>query len=312
MTFDFFDFSRYRTQLMGISILVIMLFHCGMLVDSRFLAFGYVGVEFFLVISAIGIYFSLSKSQDKKTFYKKRLYRILPTYFIVAVPFFMHGHGHGLDNYLMNLFGLCILKSEYFFWFIWHIIICYLIAPFYFRILKYKYAILIPFITLGSCYCLGLSIPALEIALNRFAIFFLGLHLAKWVHNKKQIQSHFIIPICILALFLIIFIGAQPIYHGTKRVTFFFLSIPSLMAFILLLKHCPSYIHKFLIFIGGITLELYMLHERITLRGCDMLFGHVAGSIISFPVCIVLAFILNGIIGVITRKLKLSSSTTNR
>ena len=102
MKFDFSDFSKKRSQLMGISMLLIMIFHCGLYLNSRYTPFCVVGVEFFLVISAIGLFFSLSKNQDKLSFYKKRVLRILPTYLIVAAPYFAHNQKFEIGNYLFN------------------------------------------------------------------------------------------------------------------------------------------------------------------------------------------------------------------
>lgn len=114
MTFDFSDFSKYRTQLMGISILLIMMFHVG------FFKCGYIGVEFFLLISAIGLFFSLSKDQRLIPFYKKRLIRILPAYFIVAIPTFIYLQGGNFDfgQLLYDLAGLYILDSHRYLWFV--------------------------------------------------------------------------------------------------------------------------------------------------------------------------------------------------
>ena len=293
MKFDFTDFSKKRSQLMGISILLIMIFHCGLYLNSRFTPFCVVGVEFFLVISAIGLFFSLSKNTDKLSFYKKRVLRILPTYFIVAAPYFAHNQKFEIGNYLFNLSGLCIIDDQRYFWFIGQILICYLIAPFYFGVMKYKLSILIPFITLVVCYYLGLLFPSLAIMLNRFAIFFLGFHLAALVYNKKVVNSWLVLPICVLSIVLIPIIGNMQIYEGIQRTAYFFLSIPALAGMVMLLNKCPSFIDKCLVFVGGITLEIYLLHERICLRIMQLVLGPLLGAFMSIPLCIVMAYLLS-------------------
>ncbi len=288
-SFDFFDFSLYRRQLMGVSILLIMLFHV------RFIDFGFVGVEFFLLISAIGLYFSLKKNSKLSTFYKKRLFRILPTYLIVAVPFFLfvHRHGFRLTNYLYDLSGLCILDSRITFWFITQILLCYLVAPFYFRILGNRYSIIVPFIALLLGYLLGTYVPELEILSNRFAIFFMGLHLAGLVYEKKRIEGPWIAPVGVIAMILIIVVASSPIQLGLKCVSFFFLSIPALMLITMALKYCPPVIHTVLVSLGGLTLELYMLHENICFYMLSKFMGYTAGAVLSFPLCILLAYLLS-------------------
>ena len=291
-SFDFFDLSRYRTQLMGTSILLIMLFHV------RFIAFGFVGVEFFLLISAIGLYFSLKKNDSITGFYNKRLFRVLPTYLIVAIPFFLfvHRHGFRLPNYLYDLSGLCILDSRVTFWFIGQILLCYLAAPFYYRLLGKKYSIVAPFVTLILGYLLGECVPVLAIMSNRFAIFFMGIHLADWVYDKKRIESQWILPIGVLAMVLIIVVASMQIQLGLKCVSFFFLSIPALMLITAVLKYCPPVIHSILLFLGGLTLEIYMLHENICFYILSKYVGYTAGAVLSFPLCIFLAYLLNNAI----------------
>ena len=287
-----------------------MIFHSGMLLQSRYTQFGEVGVELFLVISAIGLFFSLSKNNNKRAFYKKRVLRILPTYLIVAAPYFVHNQDFSIGNYLINLSGLCILYNGRYFWFIGEILICYLLAPFYFDVMKKcKQAIVIPFVTLAVCYCLGLCFPPLAIMLIRFAIFFLGFHLARLVYDKQVINSWLVLPVCLLSLILIPVIGDMPIPEEQCWLAFFFLTIPALGAIVMMLDKCPSFINQSLVFVGGITLELYLLHERICLRVMELLFGPLLGSVLSFPVCIFLAYLLSKLMKIVNNRL-LPTSTT--
>ncbi len=300
MTFDFSDFSKYRTQLMGISILLIMMFHVG------FFKCGYIGVEFFLLISAIGLFFSLSKDQRLIPFYKKRLIRILPAYFIVAIPTFIYLQGGNFDfgQLLYDLAGLYILDSHRYLWFVHLIIICYLIAPFYFKLMNYKYSKFVPFIALIVFYYLAMQYKPIGILLNRFAIFFLGFHLAKWVYEKKQIRIKYLALYCFLVWILIIASKEVHFYGELRLIMFFFLSIPAVMGLILVLKVTPPIIHKWLVFLGGITLEIYLVHERIYLEILDTLFTYKVASIISFPLAIIAAYILHKFVNFIIQYLQ--------
>ena len=292
MSFDFYDFSKYRAQLMGIAMLLIMLFHVGAL------SYGYVGVEFFLLLSAIGLYFSLSKNDQLGPFYKKRLVRILPTYLIVAIPYFIYVRRDNFDmgEFFMNLTGVGILQHENSYWFIIHIIICYLLSPFYFKVLKYKYSVIIPFAVAAFCYWLGTHIPELEIMLNRFAIFLLGFHVAKLVFNRTQIRHPMLLPVCLVAILLIPVVQELPMNGGLKMVAFFFLTLPSLMLLIKILKLCPAAVNKSLVFIGGITLEIYMFHEHFCFALLEKPFGHLTGAILSFPISILVSYLFSKMI----------------
>ena len=96
-TFSFQIISKYRTVLMGLAILSIIFFHytedCVTYeYNLRFFIRAYkqyvgsCGVDVFLFLSGLGVYYSFKKRPDKKIFYKKRFMRVLVPYFIIAIP----------------------------------------------------------------------------------------------------------------------------------------------------------------------------------------------------------------------------------
>ena len=76
--------STYRSELMGYSILWIMMLHFTF-IQVKTLGFvaqyGFAGVEIFMMVSGFGLFFSLDKNASLKRFYKKRLLRIFSTYY---------------------------------------------------------------------------------------------------------------------------------------------------------------------------------------------------------------------------------------
>ena len=82
------DLSRYRGELMGVAMLVVMLFHVGgNRHETIWLCMGRcgnVGVDMFLFLSGIGLWYSLSSRpwggvrSRLSTFYRRRLLRIYP------------------------------------------------------------------------------------------------------------------------------------------------------------------------------------------------------------------------------------------
>ena len=85
---NFKDISRYRSELMGWSILWIMMLHFtfNQIKPLGFIAqYGFAGVDIFIFVSGFGLFFSLDKNDDLITFYRKRLLRIFP-YQSVAHP----------------------------------------------------------------------------------------------------------------------------------------------------------------------------------------------------------------------------------
>lgn len=141
--------SNYRNEMLGLAIITIVLFHfCDDyyyaaaygIVDTNNLIMGYlgcvgsIGVEIFVLLSGIGLYFSYSKNSDIKKFYQKRFKRILMPYIPVALVFW------GIKDLLLSdgTFGAYMADVTFitFFtdgtrtiWFIGFMIVMYLLFP---------------------------------------------------------------------------------------------------------------------------------------------------------------------------------------
>lgn len=142
--------SRYRSELMGISILWIVLFHTvawkhnqlpGVMSDLYGLLFhGYLGVEIFLLLSGIGLYYSLQKNGSLSHFYRKRLQRLLLPYLTVGLCFFgyydllISGHvGQFIKDISLYSFWA---EGNRILWFIALIIPLYIVYPGIFKIVN--------------------------------------------------------------------------------------------------------------------------------------------------------------------------------
>lgn len=131
--------SKYRSQLMGVAIIWIMLFHSGIDAPDNFVlrAIWYIfvsfgggcGVDLFFMLSGYGLVYSasnLSSSREWIPWIGKRLKRIVPSYLIVAVMYYMLCDQLSWYNLLQLNFLLDGVRD---FWFIPAIIICYLFFP---------------------------------------------------------------------------------------------------------------------------------------------------------------------------------------
>lgn len=93
LKFDLNLLSKYRTQLMGVATIMVILCHAPnygveMSGSSRkILGFGGIGGDIFLLLSGIGCYYSLSKGFTIKEWYKKRFVRIFVPYTLMQIPF---------------------------------------------------------------------------------------------------------------------------------------------------------------------------------------------------------------------------------
>ncbi|WP_407383746.1 acyltransferase family protein [Ruminococcus sp.] len=232
-TFNLFSISEARNVIFGIATLWIGLFHCDNLTlatftDNQFLidAFkffrgsGNIGVDMFLFLSGIGLYFSFKKDSNLLHFWKKRLMRVLPTALFIAMFYFSFRYVNGRyesgwKTYLRRVSFLYFFeKGERVFWFISLILVLYLLFPVFYKVIE-KYRLVgmlgLVAVTVGLTFLLRQFAPTFygywEIALCRVPTFIIGIWAGKFVLEKKEINRNW------LWLFLIIVIGMSTLMY---------------------------------------------------------------------------------------------------
>lgn len=295
-TFNFNDISKYRTQLMGVSILVIMFFHCGLI------PYGHIGVEFFLCISAIGLFYSLKKNPDTVQFYKRRLVRILPTYFFLMIPYlFIYSYYHEDESFgdlCAILFQIRTLTEtmNWSQWFISLILICYGITPFFFKHSKYLLSLwfLIPF-TIFIFSFQEYVTPSYLLA--RIPVFLISLKFASSVYEKKVIHLGTLIAL-IFGTVLFIFFSNKffseklPDFNFIGLV-FLLLTVPLISLITKCIAYLPNIFLSILSFFGKISLELYLCHEVLKYAISKIYFqGQEDWSITNILIISALSFIV--------------------
>ena len=137
---------------MGLAILLILTYHAFLYTSAPNIVkavtqTGRIGVDFFLILSAIGLYFSLMKNSSLIFFYKKRMNRIIPTYVLLAAPYFIFTsftQHTGILGFLSDITFYTSLKGgNNPYYFIELIVICYMLMPLLFWLLQYKYVWLV-------------------------------------------------------------------------------------------------------------------------------------------------------------------------
>ena len=291
---------------MGVAIIFIMASHT----LGGYAAYGIIGVEWFLVLSAIGQYYSLKKNDNKLTYYKRRLIRILPAYLIVAIPFFLIKYPSSFQDFLIRLTGLNLfIWGEKLFWFVTLIIICYLIAPLYFKIVNnVEHSVFIPFILSGIFFILSFHTPKSEILLTRIPIFLLGMNLAKYVYEGQVIEDRnkvrTIAAISIISVFLLLTIYIDGLGIEYVRVIYFLCGIPTLLFVLSVAKRLP-FLKGALSFLGSISYELYLVHQHVALAICLMLpFPRFAVVLLSYALAVILAYLLHLAVNLLTVRQK--------
>lgn len=137
--------SRQRTVIMGLAILSVIFFHYTddcmtyKMYNEGFIKWYWTyvkssGVDIFLFLSGLSLYYAMKKNSDIVRFYKRRLVRILIPYFLVAVPTWvildMVLKGEGIKDVVLHLSFLTFFtRGTKLYWYIGMILVCYLIFP---------------------------------------------------------------------------------------------------------------------------------------------------------------------------------------
>ncbi len=278
--------STTRDLLFGLATLMVVLFHsyislktampnapilAGILSVIR--EQGNKGVDMFLFMSGIGLYYSMSRNPKLKDFYKKRATRILPAVFIVASIWFAYDKPEGLNGYFGDVFFVTFFtKGVRYFWYFILMIFLYAVYPLIHKLYQ-KTGI---FGMLGSVigvialnYILMKTSPTFyshtEIALTRIPVFLLGAWAGKFVKEGKTISWLWI------ALSAVGIIGIYYFYYKQPFSNLLYLyryiggifAICHLFLFSALFSKCTlGAAGTFLVWLGGYSMEIYLIHEK--------------------------------------------------
>lgn len=298
------NISKYRGELMGLAILFVMLFHISVPRTDAFFGLrrmGNIGVDMFFFLSGIGLWYSWTKNADAMNFFKKRLLRIYPAWLIVAslyyipdflaIPWVKH---RGNSTNIIDLIGdITInwdfwLNDELTFWYIPATMMLYLVTPAYLSlIIKHPTYRWIPVIMIAWCVAVKYVVPInetvghIEIFWSRVPIYLIGLNFGAAVKEKRTLEASSI------WLILLTFVGMlatciylEQVRHGRfplflERMLYIPLTITGIILLCIVLEKASNkYLHKALIFVGGISLELYLLHNHFILIYIERLGWH--------------------------------------
>ena len=208
------DVSRYRGELMGIAIVFIILFHIPLDRSDMFFGLrrcGNIGVDMFLFLSGIGLWYSWTKQPSFKSFYKRRLLRIFPTWLVISSLYYLQHFDFATGDYVDLILDITInwgfwLHDEGTFWYVPAIMMLYLWAPLYMKLIQrhpvYRW---LPVLMICWCCVVQWVIPIhqavghIEIFWSRVPIFFIGINIGELVRKDTRIEpsaTRAIPPLC--------------------------------------------------------------------------------------------------------------------
>ena len=293
--------SKYRTELMGIATLFVLLHHGNAFNWPEKIHFILklidevnVGVDIFLFLSGIGLYFSMRKNANILEFYGRRFSRIIPSYLMLAIPLYailiLILDSKSFFDYIMNLssigFWLPNLRDSTS-WYVAFIIPLYILYPMlYFCFSRfYEKENLLLFVCIVIVFLLEVLLniycreyfAQIEIAITRLPIFIVGCYCASFVYEKAQIKLlpiklilWVIIFLCIRIVNMIYIDNQNVLYDAIVHNSKFFLTLIIIWLVCIIFEHFGN-IHKgqisnllkFFNFFGRYSFEVYIAHTLL-------------------------------------------------
>lgn len=299
---------------MGVATLIVAFFHCysyhfDKIIPNAFLgklfnylrSMGNIGVDVFLFLSAVGLYFSFSKDSNLKNFYKKRVLRIIPSIIIVASIYYLY-KGVSAERFIkgITLFSF-YLDGIRDFWYFALIIVLYILYPIFHKVIdkmNLSGLVCLLLISIGSTLLLmndPVTYNKLEIALTRVPVFLIGIYTGKQVMNKKEI------PELSMIIFAILFIVCNYLLFNFKfnpyiyvRYIYCLLGI----SIVVLISYLHSKISfkvsdKFLIFMGTYSMEVYLIFEKLSVEVRKLSWVSVNNNFIFYTIMFIITMILS-------------------
>lgn len=331
MTFE--NLSRYRTQLMGVAMLSVFLFHSigGDWMPKyiyNIASHGAIGVDVFMFLSAMGLTYSLTKNPDILAFYKRRVWRIMPTYWFVMTGIYLFVYAltsvHIMpDNYYRiprslyelvqtyTTLGFWIKDGLFYLWYIPAILLLYVLFPLFFKLFtSYKSTyilVLLPASVITFCP------PTLEWYYNcllyRIGIFLWGIIFTlEFIFKGYRINKWLILGVGVISFlsYLIrIEIDLEPLYRLAEE-SIFFITLPCILV-------CTAWLFRYKMFsvmigfVGKISLEFYLIHEFVmrfmeTVSNFVLMMPPFVQKLVTLVVSLVLANFVHIIIPVLMNK----------
>lgn len=281
------DVSRYRGELMGAAILFIILFHIPLPRSDMFFGLrrcGNIGVDMFLFLSGIGLWYSWLKQPSFSNFYKRRLLRIFPTWLVISSIYYLQRFDFETGDYLDLVLDITInwgfwLHDELSFWYIPAIMMLYLWAPLYMRLIQrhpsYRW---LP--VLMVCWCIMVqwvtpmhqAVGHIEIFWSRVPVFFIGINCGELVRRGLRMEpaSRWLVMITFL-MTAAACIWLEQMRYGrfplfAERMIYIPLTVTLILLLTDLFRCMPGWCHRVFIFLGSLSLEIYLIHNHFVMQ----------------------------------------------
>lgn len=274
-------FSTYRGALMGIAILGVMILHgigWAEIEDSLFakIASPFARIAFtdgFIFLSGFGLYYSFSNNSNLKEFYKKRWYRLMVPFLIMATPFYLYSL---LDN--GDIMRFFLNESTLYFWIygnngMWYIsisVLLYILFPFIYRLIFQGNdnkaitlrALLLTVLCIAAVVSISLISPEYyditSIGIEKLPMFVIGMLIGYYAIKSCKLTVYHLLGGGVLVMATLFAKKADDYFIPYYEMSVRLLLMP--LTCIVLDWFKPKRIISILEWFGKYSLELYVLH----------------------------------------------------
>lgn len=291
------NISRFRAEQMGLAMLFIILFHINTARGDAFYGLrrcGNVGVDIFLLLSGVGLWFAWSRMAERglsprqmlAQFWRRRLVRLLPAWLLVAATYYImdYARGGGHSQGLIDLVGDITINWDFWlhgeltFWYVPAIMALYAVAPLYMWLIgrhpMYRW---LPLVAVVWCVMVEWVLPLhaafhhLEIFWSRIPIFLIGINMGEMVRRRHTLDGQ---SVWMLGLIWALTFGTtlylEQVRHGAfplfvERMLYIPFTITTVMVLNRVLRRSPAWACRALAAVGAVSLEAYLIHIHFVL-----------------------------------------------
>ena len=322
------NISRFRAEQMGAAMLFVILFHVALDRGDPFYGLrrcGNVGVDIFLFLSGVGLWFSWVKTPDVRRFYRRRLLRIVPTWLVVATAFYLPDYlgARRFSRSIVDLIGDITINWDFWlhdeltFWYVPAIMALYLVAPWYMRLVQnrpiYRW---LPLLMVVWCvmvqWVLSIhhAVGHLEIFWSRVPIFFIGINFGELVRTRRQLPGE---SVWLLLLTFLMTFGTclylEQVRHGhfplfVERMLYIPFTVCTVLVMNRIFRRTPQWVNSAFRFVGALSLEAYLIHIHFVLVYVQPYhMGYWPTFLITVAITLPIAWLLQRAIGFVSARL---------
>lgn len=317
--FNIQTISKCRSLLMGYAILGVLIGHIlvfgGIELSSGYQVVnwldGLVHTSGFLFLSGFGVYYSLHKNGDILEFYRRRFYRFLLPFLIMAIPFFAIVcivNGYGILQYLayITTAEFWVNGNYHGMWYIAVSLLLYVITPPFTHLFTkccrstFAQSLLLICISILLCYAVKYYFPNYyeqsSIGLTPLPMFYVGFLFGDL--SQRKIGKSLKMMICLCLMVTILYFVDFSVYGIGFIVHHLFGILLVCFFFKLLIDNKVNLMLRAFDWLGKYTLELYILHIYywFIIKGVchyGAMFNIITAVILSLLTCVPVHALIN-------------------